>query len=73
MLAAEKEAHRRRVLNHLTHTAASGGQSVAPTRTEAQLSIRLIGEVRRGEAGPQPPRRRRRRGEDAGQPALSGL
>lgn len=73
MLLAEKEAHRRRMLEHLTHMAASGQRSAAPTRTDPQFSIRLVGEVRRDETEPQPSRRRRRRGEDASQPDLRGL
>ena len=73
MLSAEKEAHRRRVLEHLTHMAASGQRSAAPTDADPQFSIRLIGEVRRNDAEPRPPRRHRRRGEDASQPDLRGI
>jgi hypothetical protein len=73
MLSAEKEAHRRRMLEHLTDMAASGQRTAAPTRTDRQLSIRLVGEVRRDEAAPQPSRRRRRRGEETSQPDLRGL
>jgi hypothetical protein len=73
MLSAEKEAHRRRMLEHLTHIAASGQWSAAPTRTDPQFSIRLVGEVRRGEVAPLPSPRRKRRGEDVTQPDLRGL
>jgi len=72
-MLSEKEAHRRRVLEHLTHMAASGQRLAAPTRTDPQFAIRLVGEVRRCEAGPQPTRRRRRRSEDASQPDLHGI
>jgi hypothetical protein len=73
MLSAEKEAHRRRMLEHLTHIAASGQRSAAPTRTDPQFSIRLVGEVRRGEVASLPSPRRKRRGEDVTQPDLRGL
>ena len=73
MLSAEKDAHRRRMLEHLTHMAASGQRSAAPTRTEPQFPIHLVGEVRRSEAEPHPTRRRRRRSEDASQPGLRGI
>ena len=73
MLSAEKEAHCRRMLEHLTEMAASGQRSAAPTRTDPQFAIRLVGEVRRNEAEPRRTRRRRRRGEDAVQSDLHGL
>jgi hypothetical protein len=73
MVSTEKEAHRRRMLEHLTHMAASGQRSAAPTHTDPQFAIRLVGEVRRDEAEPRPSRRRRRRGADASQPDLRGI
>jgi len=73
MPSDEKEAHCRRMLEHLTHMAASGQRFAAPTRTDTQFSIRIVGEVRRNEAEPRPTRRRRRRGEDASQPDLRGI
>jgi hypothetical protein len=73
MLLAEKEAHRRRMLEHLTRMAASNQRSAAPTRTEPQFSIRLVGEARRNEAETPPSRRRRRGGEDFSQPDLRGI
>ena len=73
MLSAEKEAHCLRMLEHLTHMAASGQRFAAPTRTDPQFSIRLVGEVRRNDAEPRPTRRRRRRGAGTGQPDLPGI
>ena len=73
MLSIEKEAHRRRMLEHLTHMAASGQRSAAATPTDPQFSIRLVGEVRRSDAAQLPTRRRRRRGGDACQPDLRGI
>ena len=73
MFSAEKEAHCRRMLEHLTHMAASGQRSAVPTNTDSQFSIRLVGEVRRDEAEPLSSRHRRRRGKDASQPDLHGL
>ena len=73
MLSAEKEAHRRRMLEHLTHMAASGQRSKAPTRTDPQFAIHLVGEVRRNDAEPRPTRRRGRRSEHATQPGLRGI
>jgi len=70
MLSAEKEAHRRRVLEHLTHIAASDQRSVTPTRTEPQFAIHLVGEVCRNKAEPHPSRRR---SESANQPDLRGI
>jgi len=46
-LSAEKEAYRRRVLEHLTHMTASGQRSAAPIRTNPQFAIHLVGEVHR--------------------------
>jgi hypothetical protein len=73
MLSVEKEAHRRRMLEHLAQTAASGQLSAAATQSDPQFSIRLVGEVRRNKAAPQPSRRRRRSVEGTGQSDLRGL
>ena len=49
MISAEKEAHRRRVLEHLTCIAASGQRFAAPTCTDPQFATHLVGEVRQNE------------------------
>jgi len=73
MLSAEKEAHCRRMLEHLTHTAASGRRFAAPMRTDPQFAIHLVGEARRNKTEPQPPPRRKRCVQDANQPDLLGI
>ncbi len=69
----EKEAHRRRMLEHLTRMATSGQQAAAPTRTDPQFSIRLVGEVRRDAVEPKPSQRATRRSDTPSQPNLRGI
>jgi hypothetical protein len=61
MAALSRDAHRRRVLEHQSKVEAAGNAAIpTPGPSDAQLKIRLIGEVKHTDETVQPKRARQR-------------